>query len=175
MDRLDPTSGTVRVRITRGYVNDQTVWYTSTEASDPGVAAMERATFAPAIRAAPGEGVAAGVGSARTGILAVINGETGADNPERQGLRSALLDDRAPLNVLEHAPDPSGRNAIYSPAWELTLVRWSVAAVEKNQRTKIFSWTQASALLASGFLVAEAPVRVVINCPVIVVFSRRTK
>lgn len=175
VERLDPTSGTVRIRISRGYVNDQTIWYTSTDASDPGVAAMERATFAPAIRAVPGEGMATGAGSARTGILAVINGETGADNPERQGLRSALLDDRAPLNVLEHAPDPTGKNPIYSPAWDLTLVRWSVAAVEKNQRTKIFAWSHASALLASGFLVAEAPVRVLINCPVIVVFNRRAQ
>ena len=173
VERLDPTTGTVRLRISRGYWNGQAVWYTSTDASDEVVAAMERATFAPAMRAAPGEGKTGATGSARTGILAVTNGETGLDNPERQGLRSALVDDRAPLNALEHAPDASGKNPIYSPAWELNLTHWSAGAVTGNQRMKLFSWQQAQTLTGSGFLVAEPRPGVVINCPVIAVFPRR--
>ena len=170
--RLDPGSGTVRIRMSRGYAGDHTVWYTSTEASDPAVAAMERATLAPSLRWAPGEGSSATDGSARTGILAVTNGETGADNPERQGLRSALLDDRAPLNILEHAPDPSGKNPVYSPAWDLSLARWTSATIAANQRQKIFSWGEAQALISAGAMVRTLA-RVVINCPVIAVYPRR--
>ena len=184
--RLDPVRETVRIRLSRGYVNGNTVWYSSTEASDPAVAALECATLAPAMRAAPGEGMTTGSGSTRTGILAVINGETGTDNPERQGLRSAILDDRAPLNIVEHSPDPSGKNPIDSPAWDLNLVRWTATAIRANQRGKLFSWAEVQSLLASGAIVAEGanakrvgpptlnPARVVINCPVIAVYVRRT-
>lgn len=181
---LDPVAATVRVRLSRGYVNDAVAWYITTDASDAMVATMEGGTLAPAMRATPGEGATNAPGSARTGILAVINGETGADNPERQALESAVLDGRAPLSILEHAPDPSGKAPVYSPAWDLHLVRWAAAAVTNNQRTKIFSWDQARTLLAGGFIVAEgpnvaragpkelSPARVVINCPVIAVFRR---
>ena len=157
VERLDPVSGTVRLRLSRGYVDDKTVWYITTDASDPMVAAMEGATLAPALRAVPGQGATDAAGSARTGILAVINGETGRENPERQGLESALLDVRAPLNVLEHAPDASGKAPIYTPAWDLYLVRWTDDVVRQNQRHKIFSWTEASALVSAGVLVPEGP------------------
>ena len=187
VESLDPGAATVRLRLSRGYVSDQVAWYITTEASDPMVAAMEGGTLAPALRATPGEGATNAPGSARTGILAVINGETGVDNPERQGLESAMLDGRAPLSILEHAPDPAGKAAIYSPAWDLYLVRWTEATVKNNQRTKIFSWEQARTLLAGGFLTAEgpnaaragptelSPARIVINCPVIAVFRRTPK
>jgi hypothetical protein len=179
---LNPATGRVRMRLSRGYATGLTVWYTSPDASDPVVAAMERATFAPALRATPGEGATNSARSARTGILAVTNGETGADNPERQGLRSAILDERAPLNILEHAPDPTQRNPVYSPAWELHLVRWTADAIAKDRRGKIFGWSEAQSLLGSGAIVAEGPgtpspslrpVRVVINRPVVAMFVRR--
>ena len=184
VESLDPVAGVVRLRMSRGYVMDQVAWYITTDASDQMVAAMEGGTLAPALRATPGEGTTNAQSSARTGILAVINGETGVDNPERQGLESAMMDGRAPLSILEHSPDPTGKNPIYSPAWDLHLVRWSQAAVANNQRTKIFSWDQARTLLAGGFIAAEgpntaragpkelSPARIVINCPVIAVFRR---
>ena len=169
VDWLDPGRGLVRLRLSRGYWNDRTVWYTSTEASDETVAAMERATLAPAMREIPGDAQGAAPGSARTGITAVVNGETGLDNPDRQGLRSALVDDRAPLNILEQAPDPSLADHAYSPAWDLRFVRWSADAIAKDQRAKLFSWQAVDALVRSGAL-AAAPAHVVINCPVIAIY-----
>lgn len=184
VERLDVAGGLARIRLSRGYVDDQTIWYITTDASDPMVAAMESGTLAPALRESPGEGRSDST-SARTGILAVINGETGTDNPERQGLQSALLDGLAPLNVLELRPATSGVGTAYTPAWDLHLVRWSDAVVAANQRQKLFSWHQAQALVANGSLLVEGAAgaspqppalraaRVVINCPVIAVYARR--
>ena len=45
-----PSDGTVTLRLTAGFSFGKPVWYLSTDASDPLPAALEQATFAPALQ-----------------------------------------------------------------------------------------------------------------------------
>jgi hypothetical protein len=170
---LNPMRGTVTLRITRGYGDDNTLWYISTDASAPAVAAMESATYVPALAEAPGGSQGPGGRSARSGIVAVVNGVVPADDPERQGLNSAMLTGLSALNVLQNLPDATGRETAYTPVWDLHMARWSVKVVAADQREKIFSWSQAEALRSRGSLSELGAAGVAINCSVMAIFIRR--
>lgn len=181
--RLDIGRGRVTMRITRGYAQARDAWYISTEASDPMVAALEGATYVAGLATIPTPG-SAGIGSVRLGILAVANGDADPTSPERQGMRSALIDGLSPLNVLQGAPDPSARDTSYSPVWDLHLVMWTPAAISQDQRVKIITWAEAAAYAERGFLVSAMPgaanaslnglssTGIVVNCPVVATFDR---
>jgi hypothetical protein len=180
---IDSTLGTVRLRMSRGYFNDRHAWYISTEASDPQVAAFERATYAPALARAPAAG-ASDATSARSGILSIANGIRERGSPERQGMQSALLNDLSPLNILQHAPSRTFSENTYSPLWDLHLMKWTKSAIETNQREKVFSWEDGAALAKRGLLVTATasnggselrglqPAGVAINCPLMITFGR---
>jgi hypothetical protein len=184
IDDIDPVHGTARLRLARGYGDGRTVWYFSTDASDPVVATLEGATYAPALNGVPSAGDGASAGSARTGLVAVVNGARGRDNPDRQGLQSAVLDGLAPLNILEHLPDPTHRDTRYSPAWDLHPVRWTAAAIQQRAREKLFGFSEVASAMRGGQVVAAAAgpantttpalraAGVVINCPVMLVVVR---
>ena len=179
---LDVGRKRATLRITRGYADARHAWYLSTEASDPMVAALEGATWTPTLASAPGAGTTA-PGSARSAIVAIANGATG-DSPERQGMQSALLDELAPLNILEGAPDERSARPAYTPVWDLHLVMWTPAAIAVGQRTKVITLAEARAFARRGLLVSAMPgapnsllaglhaVGVVINCPVVATFAR---
>src|SRR4051794_2924695 len=70
---LDTDAGTVLYRETNGEARGHRVRYASFDASDPGAAALENATYAPALNAAPtldDDSTA----SARTSLGAIVNG-----------------------------------------------------------------------------------------------------
>jgi hypothetical protein len=171
------------LHLARGYAQDRHVWYISTDASDAGVAAMERSTWAPSLAQAP-EVASYAPNTARFYLLAVTNGPTGRANPERQGLASALVDGTAPLNVLHGAPDPRSGNHDYTPLWDLHLARWTPAAIAADQRVKIFSLDEARVYAERGWIVSAATgtanpvmggitaVNIVINCQVMASFAR---
>jgi hypothetical protein len=69
----------------------RTAAYISTEASDEVVAALDSGTFTPAMGDI-GVGSDDGAFSAVERLFPIANGPTGADNPQRQGLNSALSD-----------------------------------------------------------------------------------
>lgn len=117
---LDTAKGTVRHALTDGYARGNDVVYISTESSDPGAAAIENVTYAPSLNAAPSAGND-GSDSARAGLAAFTNGQTGVGNRQRQGLNSALLGEGDPLNVLAWLPN-QGR---YSPLWDVHLTQWA--------------------------------------------------
>jgi hypothetical protein len=128
---IDVAAMTVTLRETDGFQGGKAVRYVSTDASDPAAAALEDATFAPALNAAPfldGDGT----DSARASLAAFVNGQTGANNPQRQGLNSALLDGLSPLNVLRWNPS-QGR---YSPLWDVHLAAWSASAVASGRNLR---------------------------------------
>lgn len=120
---LSTDTGQVRLRETEGRARGNVVHYVSTDASDPGVAALEGATFAPRLNKAPFAG-GDGTDSARASLAAFVNGQTGPTNPQRQGIASAIADGLDPLNVLAWTPN-QGR---YSPLWDVHLARWTAAA-----------------------------------------------
>jgi hypothetical protein len=145
----------VVLRETNGFSRDRAVRYVSYEASDPAVAALEDATYAPALAAAPSSGDD-GSDSARASLAAIVNGPTGAANPERQGLSSALLDGLDPLNILRWRPN-QGR---YSPLWDVHPAVWS------SEPRRIRDWSDAEDLDEEG-RVELGPIDVIVNCPIV--------
>ena len=74
-----------------------------------------------------------------------INGPTGAGNPQRQGLNSALLGEgRGPLNVLGGIPTVA---TDYSPLWDVNLGQWTQEAIDKGYRSRV---TEEFQILGSG-------------------------
>jgi hypothetical protein len=158
---------TLTYRETNGFQGGKPVKYVSTDASDPLAAALEDATFAPALNAAPTVG-GDGTDQARASLAAFVNGQTGAANPQRQGLNSAVADGLDPLNVLRWNPS-QGR---YSPLWDVHLAAWTPAAVTARQNLRqrdfgdilgladhgMITAPDGSAFQASGFIV---------DCPIV--------
>jgi len=78
---IDLAAMTATLRLTAGFYNGRDVLYLSTEASVPEIAALEAATFAPNLAAAPEVGSDDPARSAREAIIPVVNGPRGATNP----------------------------------------------------------------------------------------------
>ncbi len=162
---LDTVARTVKYAETPGFYAGKAVHYLSFEASNPVAAALEDVTFAPALNAAPGQGSQAD-SSARAKLIAFTNGQTGAANPQRQGLSSAVLDGLSPLNILKAVPDGSD----YSPLWDVHLAQWTQDAVANGLNLRqtdtvddlvqegLVTAPSGASFGASGFIV---------NCPIV--------
>ncbi len=164
---LDTANGTVVYQETDGFAGGKAVKYVSTEASDPGVAALENVTYAPALAAAPFAG-GDGTDSARATLVAFVNGQTGANNPQRQGLNSALLDGLDPLNVLAWSPN-QGR---YSPLWDVHPAAWTDAAIASGQNLRQDDFGDILNLVQHGLITGPGgapfgPANFVVNCPIV--------
>ncbi len=164
---IDTTNNTVVYRETNGFYNNHAVHYVSFEASDVTTAALEDVTYAPALNTAPTPGDV-GFQSARAGIIAFTNGQTGADNPQRQGLSSAILDNNDPLNVIQKIP----HEADYSPLWDVYLTTWTQQAIDAGQNLRQKDFDTVSMLGQQGQVTsfggqAFGPAGIVVNCPVI--------
>ena len=168
---LDTANSTVTYRETHGFQGGKPVHYVSTDASDPVAAALENVTFAPALNAAPSAGDDS-TDSARASLAAFTNGGTGATNPQRQGLNSAILDGLDPLNVLRWNPS-QGR---YSPLWDVHLGQWSMAAVAAGQRQRETDFGQVQNLADQGLVTgfdgtaegtAFGPSGFIVDCPIV--------
>lgn len=152
---------------TEGFYDGKEVYYVSFDASAPDVAALEGVTFAPNLNAAPGLGSNDKKTSARSGIAPFANGQTGVDNPNRQGLNSALLGEGSPLNVVQTRP----RHKEYSPLWDVHLSVWSAHAVATGRNTRQVKFDDIRKLAAKGAVAGPAgtwgAVGIIVNCPVI--------
>lgn len=184
---IDYEKRQVTLRMTAGFYLDRDVLYISTEASDTVVAALENATFAPALAGAPRAGNDEPAVSAREPIILVVNGPTGASNPQRQGLQSAVAGEGDPLNVIREEPecsdpsDPASCSALeYSPLWDLHPVYWTDEAIAAGARTRLASHKEVEAAFQDGLVQNFAPsgpenqdheirglraLDVIINCP----------
>ncbi len=118
-----------------GFVNGVRVQYLHQEASVPLIAAIEGSTYAPNLRYAPGYHNDEAPNSSREEIVPIVNGPLGKNNPQRQGLESALLGQGDPLNVPTAAPDDPG----YSPIWDIHPAAWSPQAIASGLRHRLRS------------------------------------
>lgn len=164
-----PRDGTVTMKLTIGETFNKPVLYLSTEANDPLVATLETATYTPALKELPFVLEDSSPGESAERIIVVVNGATGVDNPQRQGLYSALTDGRGPINVLGGIPTI---NLDYSPMWRLFPAVWTDEAIQKGYRARITSAPDAGDLAARGFIKsldggAFRAVGFVVNCPVV--------
>lgn len=196
---MDKEKMTVKIKLTRGFYEGFSILYTSTETSDKLLASLEDNTFTPNMNAAPNPADDKSFRSAREAIIPVINGPMGKDNPNRQGLRSAVAGEGDPLNIFQeqagcmNADDPSAfcDAAAYSPLWDAHPVMWTDAAIAAGARTlvktdkrEVIAPLNIIELYADDFLTAGVPTGprnsslgglnaagIIINCPIVFVPS----
>lgn len=166
--RICPRDGAVTLKLTAGFSHGNPIVYISTEASNAGVAALEGATYTPAL-ADIESGLDDAPASAVEPIFVVVNGATGAGNPARQGLVSALIDGLAPLNIVGDIP---GFGNGYSPLWDAHPIVWSDQAIAGRDRVLLRDGNQIAPLASRGALTgpggrAVGAEGVIVNCPVI--------
>jgi len=143
----------------------------STEASDPMVAALDQATHAPALADVP-TGRDDSAFSAIERLFVTVSGPTGADNPQRQGLASALLDGLPPLHVVGGLPTIA---LDYSPLWDLNLGEWTPAAIDAGYRARVIDEFQVLALVRDGWITGPGGVPygstgIVVDCLIVARF-----
>jgi hypothetical protein len=164
---IDFSRHTVRYQETNGFQGGKAVKYVSTDSSDPGAAALENATYAPALNAAPFPG-GDGTDSSRASLAAFVNGQTGAANPNRQGLNSAILDGLDPLNVLAWNPS-QGR---YSPLWDVHAAAWSESTVAAGFNLRQTDFGHVRELAQKGLVTGPGgapfgPAGFIVDCPIV--------
>jgi hypothetical protein len=170
------SSRTVSYRETDGCYDNESVHYASFDASDPVAAAIEDVTYAPDLDAAPAPGCAdaavVAANCSRESLIAFTNGQTGATNPQRQGLNAALLDGPPPLNILQEIPEQKSQFD-YSPMWDVHLATWTDAAVTEGLNLRQTDFSAALAQVSNGNVTGFpagspfGPSGFVVNCPVV--------
>ncbi len=164
---IDFDALSVTLEETPGFQGGKAVRYLSTDSSNPVAAALENVTYAPALDAAPTVGQD-GTDQSRASLAAFVNGQTGADNPQRQGLNSAILDGLSPLNVLFWNPS-QGR---YSPLWDVHLTAWTPQAIARGLNLRQTDFGDILELAEHGLVTAPdgspfAASGFIVNCPII--------
>jgi hypothetical protein len=187
---VDAGQHTVDYAETNGCYEDQSVHYVSFEASITLAAAIEDVTYAPALAAVPAldcgtndinqPGPFINPGCARESLIAFTNGQTGRDNPQRQGENAAILDQESPLNILEDVPNNGGQFN-YSPLWDIHLLQWNAAvpvAARLRQtdfaRAEALVGSQAQSLTAGGTLSNTFQgTGFIVTCPLISIYANK--
>ncbi len=169
---IDPVSRTAVLGEAEGFYENDVVYYVSLDSSHPMAATLEAVTFAPNLNAAPGLG-ANDATSARAGIIAFINGQTGLDNPNRQGLNSALLGEGSPRNILQEIPKNVNKGvAVYSPMWDMHLAAWRSDQIALGLNILQGDFDAVAHLAGQGLITAPdgsawGPTGFIVNCPAI--------
>jgi hypothetical protein len=179
--------------LARGFDSGQPILYLSTEASDPGAAAIERATYVPLLGHAPFANGDDNLGSARERIFVFINGQTGASNANSQGLQhvasdgnlnlDATLENSASLltslNVQGDFPsldDPRHASA-YSPLWDVQLGEWTQKAIAEGKNTRQTDENEILNLVGRGYITGPGGSAYgsvfVVNCPPVAFIDQR--
>lgn len=161
-----PRTGEVTLDLTVGFSFARPVLYLSTEANDETVAALEGATYAPGLKAVT-VGGDDGAFSGVERIFIAANGAEGKDNPQRQGLSSAIKGEGDALNVLGGIPTIA---TDYSPLWDANLYEWTPEAIAKGYRARNFEEFRILGLAQEGHITGPGgakfgSVGAIINCP----------
>lgn len=163
-----PKEKTVTLELTTGFSFARPVLYLSTEANNPVVATIEGATYAPGL-----EDIKIGADDSLFSpverLFLFVNGPTGKDNPQRQGLNSALSDGRSPLNVLGGIPTVA---TDYSPLWDVNPGVWTQEAIQKGIRSRMTEEFAILGMAEKGFIKGLdgkpfGSSGFVVNCPIV--------
>ena len=98
-----------------------------------------------------------------------MNGPTGVDNPQRQGLNSALSDGRGPLNVLGGIPTIA---TDYSPLWDLNPYVWTDEAIAAGYRSRLSEEFDILGKVHRGWMTGLGggefgSIGLIVNCPIV--------
>jgi hypothetical protein len=175
---INPSAGTVTLLLADGFAAGKRVYYISTEASDPGAATLERATYTPSIGESPA--------SARLRIIVIVNGRS-------QGLAYAALHGnlgvaattatstslKTSLNILGGLPAATLDGGVYDPLWNVEIGAWSAAAVAAKKNVRLTSLDAVRAAVDAKRLTGPGgktfgPVGFAVNCPVIAIGDEAT-
>ena len=188
----------------RGFDSGKPIVYLSTESDDAPTAVLERATYVPALAKAPFVGGDDFLGSTRERIFPFVNGQTGANNKQAQGLTHLIVDghasedaslqNRALIDALRQGGDAlnvqgdfptleaNNRRASYSPLWEAQFGEWTKKAVSEGLNTRQTDEFQILNLAKTHPDLLTAPggapygsVKSLINCPVIAFLDKEPK
>ena len=190
---LDRSKSEARMELLDGWQGgDRFYYHLVTDSSNAGAATIEQGIFTPRLAKLPRYGESRPSDrSALLGFSPSANGETGVDNPERQGLSSTIVDgDRDPVNVFPLDPDNDRRNANnYSPMWDAHISQWTQRAIDSGERRAIRSFEDLARLADRGLVMSQEEssgrrnsfvgglraTNLIINCPVIAQpFERET-
>jgi hypothetical protein len=164
----NPFASTVTLGLTTGFSFAKPVLYLSLDASAELPAALEAATLAPGLQDID-LGNDDSAFSAIERLFLTVNGPTGCDNPQRQGLFSALTDGRGPLNVLGGIPTVA---TDYSPLWDVNVGEWTQQAIDRGWRSRVIDEFQVLALVEAGAITAPGGGKYgsggfIVNCPIV--------
>ena len=160
---------TVTLQLVPGFSFARPLMYVSFDASDPVAAVLEQTTYAPAL-ANIRVGFDDGAFSAVERLFATVNGPTGADNPQRQGLNSLLLGEgNGPLNLFGGVPTIA---LDYSPLWDMNLGAWTQEAIDNGYRSRMIDEFQYLGMVEQGWITgpegeAFGSSGIIVNCPVV--------
>ena len=164
-----PEEQTATFAMVAGFSFARPVFYVSFDASDPLAATLEQSTLAPAMNNLQ-VGFDDGAFSAVERLFVTANGPTGADNPQRQGLNSALLGEgTGPLNVFGGVPTIA---LDYSPMWDLNLGFWTEEAIEAGYRSRLIDEFQILGMAEQGHITGPdggpyGSSGIIVNCPIV--------
>lgn len=171
---ISPAAGTVTFNLSTGTSSGRPVLFVSLDSNAELVSALEGTNVAPALANLP-TGRNDEADSAVSANYLIANGPTGADNPQRQGLNSALGDPGAQVfDIFDGAPGVVN-GSLYSPMWDLYVAAWTDEAVAGGYRSRLDSELAVEAMAAGGWLTAPgggavASSGLVSNCPLILHF-----
>ena len=143
-----PAQGTVTLMLTPGFSFAKPVLYLSTDTNSPLTATLEGATYAPGLEDIQGGGDDS-LFSPVERIFVFVNGPTGKENPQRQGLDSAISDGGSPLNVLGGIPTVA---TDYSPIWDLNPSVWTQKAVDMGYRSRMTEEFSVLGMVEKGWI-----------------------
>jgi hypothetical protein len=177
--------------LAHGFDSGQPIVYLSTEASDPGAAAVERATYVPLLGHAPFANGDDNLGSARERIFVFVNGPTAPESGQGLmflGLHGNLSADAtkanvatlgSPLNVQGDFPsldDPRHASA-YSPLWDVQLGVWTASAAAAGKNGRQTDENQILNLAGENYLTGPGGVAYGsafdVNCPPVAFVDKR--
>jgi len=169
---ISPANGTVTFKLNVGTSAGRPVLFISLESNAELVSALEATTYTPALSDIP-VGLNDLPQSAVAANYLIVNGPVGENNPQRQGLNSALSGDPTAqvFDIFDGAPGVVNEYA-YSPMWDLYVAAWTPEAIEQGYRSAIYSELQFLGLVQRGWLTAPdgkpvGPSGLISNCPLI--------
>ncbi|MBA3978332.1 MAG: hypothetical protein H0X50_09110 [Nitrosopumilus sp.] len=167
--KICPEEQTVTLKLVQGLSFSRPVLYLSLDASEQTTATLEVATFAPRL-----DDIQTGhddsAFSAIERLFAVTNGPTGKDNPQRQGLNSAIIDNASsPLNIFGGIPTIA---LDYSPLWDVNLGEWTKEASDNGYKSRLNQEFQFLDFVEQGWITGPegkpfGSTGNIVNCPIV--------
>ena len=165
---ISAEEGTVTLDLTNGFSFARPVLYLSFDSNDPVAAALEGSTLAPGLEDL-GVGRDDSAFSAVERIFITANGPMGEENPQRQGLNSAISGEGDPLNVFGGIPTIA---TDYSPMWDANIGEWTQEAAKKSYGSRVTEEFQILGLAEQGHITGPGgepygSTGIIINCPIV--------